>query len=415
MTLVIDAAAMAIAAQRIGRARLGLALDCRFYGSLICRVDAQITEDIPTAATNGKVHMFNPAFVAEQGGEELEGLCYHEVEHDALHHATRRFGREPMLWNVAGDHVINLRALADGRKLPKGGLADPRFAGMCTEDVYRTLKGERAGQPMHTVPLGMPGAGGQTHATPGEMATVMKCGAVFDAPGSDENGEGESARAQEAEAEKALHVAIMVAKGCGQLPGSWSLGIESLRQSKRDWRDELRQFCEASGCEKVSTWSRPNRRYSGEGMYMPSLRPYGVGKVAAVVDTSGSMTAETKANLESIGDELQALLDDGIIGELVVVAGDTMVRETQTFRSGERVALSTMGGGGTDMNPLFQHVADCEPDASLIVCFTDLIWGGYMPPKPAQPVLFAVYGNPAAVAGRIAAAPWGAKAFDVGR
>jgi len=59
------------------------------------------------------------------------------------------------------------------------------------------------------------------------------------------------------------------------------------------------------------------------------------------------------------------------------------------FAAGEKVVFDPQGGGGTDLRPLFQYVAENAEDASVIICFTDLHIGD-PGPEPHCPVLFAV-------------------------
>jgi predicted metal-dependent peptidase len=107
------------------------------------------------------------------------------------------------------------------------------------------------------------------------------------------------------------------------------------------------------------------------------------------------------------------LLDDGIIDEVVVLYGDTRLTREDHYQTGDQIVFDPKGGGGTDMKPLFAHVAEEHDDASLIICFTDLYIGD-AGPEPHCPVLFAVTGYPDAVKQLIANAPWGARGIDVG-
>jgi predicted metal-dependent peptidase len=161
----------------------------------------------------------------------------------------------------------------------------------------------------------------------------------------------------------------------------------------------------------TETWSRPNRRFIGGGLYLPGRERDGVNRVAMLVDTSGSMD---DVALAAIGVEVQAALDENIIDELVVIYGDTRVTRVDTYRGGDEIEFDPRGGGGTRLMPLFDHVAN-EVDASLIVCFTDgehEITSAHA--EPACPVLFAITGFPQDVRHYVANAPWGATAIDVG-
>src|ERR1700685_778215 len=82
-----------------------------------------------------------------------------------------------------------------------------------------------------------------------------------------------------------------------------------------DWRDKLRTAFDGTLRGEVS-WSRPNRRFIQHGLYLPGWRHSGAGRVAAVLDTSGSIsqrelavyTAAFLGIIEETGPELIALI-----------------------------------------------------------------------------------------------------------
>ena len=49
-----------------------------------------------------------PAFVKALNDQELLFLCGHEVLHCVFDHFDRREDRNPQIYNMAGDYVINL-------------------------------------------------------------------------------------------------------------------------------------------------------------------------------------------------------------------------------------------------------------------------------------------------------------------
>jgi predicted metal-dependent peptidase len=166
------------------------------------------------------------------------------------------------------------------------------------------------------------------------------------------------------------------------------------------------------GALRTETWNRPNRRHIGRGVVLPGSQRDGVNKACFLIDTSGSIYSDPVA-LQLVRDEAQAALDDRIVDEAVVIYGDTAVTRVDTYRTGDEIEFDPRGGGGTDMKPLFEYVAEEHDDASLIVCFTDLEIGD-PGVEPHCPTLFAVTGYPQRVRELIANAPWGAPCIDVG-
>ena len=81
---------------------------------------------------------FNPA--ARLDTEEIKFVMAHEFLHAALRHGERCEWRDPYLWNVACDFVINrwLTEMGVGER-PDGLLYDEQFNGLNAESVYDTI------------------------------------------------------------------------------------------------------------------------------------------------------------------------------------------------------------------------------------------------------------------------------------
>ncbi|MEV6645734.1 hypothetical protein [Amycolatopsis sp. NPDC051371] len=105
-------------------------------------VDAEVVRawDISLAAVDaghGEIHV-NPS--AALTAEEWRFVLAHEMLHAALRHDLRVLGRDPYLWNVACDYVVNGWLVAMGvGELPDGSLHDQQLTGMSAESVYDTL------------------------------------------------------------------------------------------------------------------------------------------------------------------------------------------------------------------------------------------------------------------------------------
>src|ERR1035437_1123337 len=95
---------------------------------------------ISTAAISAesKEIYINPA--AGLGGEELRFVMAHEFLHVALRHHARGESRDPYLWNIACDYVINdwLKEMNLGN-MPDDCLWDKSLRGFSAESVYDTI------------------------------------------------------------------------------------------------------------------------------------------------------------------------------------------------------------------------------------------------------------------------------------
>lgn len=83
-----------------------------------------------------KEMLVNPA--AALGFEEAKFVIAHELLHVGLRHESRRRGRDPQLWNVACDFVINgwLHEMKLGTMPSFGGLHDPQLKGLSADAIY---------------------------------------------------------------------------------------------------------------------------------------------------------------------------------------------------------------------------------------------------------------------------------------
>ncbi|HYH80018.1 MAG TPA: hypothetical protein VEX86_09470 [Longimicrobium sp.] len=99
----------------------------------VCRgMDIQIAA---IDASAGEIYV-NPH--AGLGEEEARFVVAHELLHAGLRHHARAHGREPYLWNVACDYVINgwLVEMGVGQLPRMGVLLDPTLKGMSAEEIY---------------------------------------------------------------------------------------------------------------------------------------------------------------------------------------------------------------------------------------------------------------------------------------
>jgi predicted metal-dependent peptidase len=250
--------------------------------------DFRIVEDpllcgrmqIHTAAVHAdlKEIYLNPA--AALGGEECRFVIAHELLHVGLNHHARARGREPYLWNVACDYVINgwLHAMALGY-MPAGSLYDPELEGLSAEAVYdrivtdmrrfrklSTLRGLGLGD----ILSGPRPEGGDQHEGLRLDAFYRRClcqGLVY----HEENERG-------------------------YLPAGLIEEIRSLTQPPIPWDVELARWFDAHflPIEKRRTYARLSRRQSASPgipwpMWVPAHGAMADRTFGVVLDTSGSM------------------------------------------------------------------------------------------------------------------------------
>lgn len=126
---------------RMLKSRTALVIEQPFFGTLAMHLVVRQSTACTTMATDGKSLWYNPAFLdrPENTPEVIRFIWAHEVMHCALGHHTRRVARDPIIWNVACDHVVNLILQKAGFTIPPNRYCDAAYEGLTAEQVYRIL------------------------------------------------------------------------------------------------------------------------------------------------------------------------------------------------------------------------------------------------------------------------------------
>lgn len=105
-------------------------------------------DKIGTAATDGHQVIYSPKFFRTLTDEQKQFVLAHEVMHVAFNHILRSKGRDPRLWNIATDSVINQILKKEELPLIEGGIDIPEAVNHSAEEMYEKLlkKKERQNQ-----------------------------------------------------------------------------------------------------------------------------------------------------------------------------------------------------------------------------------------------------------------------------
>ena len=397
----------------ITKARERLLVRARFLGSIALWLHWIEAPEVGTMATDGRHVWFCRRWCETQGVRKTMGVIAHEVLHVVNKHHLRRGGRNPQLWNIAADLVINRLLSEDKYEVPEDGLFDHerRFTGLAVEAVYLRLE-----QTQQSLPQPPDEANQQTQqggaGTSGTNATNTSAGSstsVHDkgtsrTPDSDRSkvaaakrwGEvrdlthesGKQLRATELrQAEDDLEVAIGQAAAAAKRAGQYSSTLrETIEASldRVDWRDRLRVLFDGT-IRNDASWSRPNRRFIQHGIFLPGWQRIGAGRVAFVLDTSGSISA---LELALYTGNLLGVIEETGPQEIIVIQCDAEVRRVDYLGPGETFdRIEVEGRGGTRLQPAFDWIAQNAADVNIIIYATDLI-SSDTPENPGLPVIW---------------------------
>lgn len=382
--------------REISASLLRLQLKSPFFATIALHARFVESVEVPTMATDGHDVFVNADFAATLSREHLDGVLLHEVLHAALGHVTRRGTRDPQLWNVAADIVVNGLVLGNGFELPEGALFDPDQQNFSTEEVYAILsKSPQAYPEMSIDLLEAPASGDTSNDTGGsgpkgkstDRLTKKARASATTGETSEPGGVMSEVRrkALDEHWRKANAQAAAIARTTNR--GTMPVGVERafghLDEASHDWRSLLWNFLSPSATDFAAF----DRRHMHSGLYLETLEDQSL-RVAVCIDTSGSVDEEV---LRLFMSELQAVLgaypavrcwlyyaDADVYGPWIIGANDDIP--------------PPQGGGGTDFCPFFKklsHEADLgEGKPSVAVYLTDGY--GSFPDEVDLPVLWAV-------------------------
>lgn len=316
-------------------------------------------EEIQVAAIDVQkgIIYINPA--AKLSKEETRFVMAHELLHAGLQHFERRQGRNPFLWNVACDYVINgwLVQMQVG-EMPEGCLYDELYIDWSAESIYEELIREiRKNQKLET--LRGYGRGDIISHGVGKKCTTYS--------GMSLDEFCKSALAQGLE----YHLSY----GRGMVPAGLLEEIRALAMPVIPWDVELARWldCFIPPLEKHRSYARPSRR---QGTTLEIPRPRYVKQnvdedgrtFGVIVDTSGSMSAKM------IGMALGSIASyaaEREVGMIRVVFCDATAYDAG-YLIAEEIAgrVEVKGRGGTILQPavdLLEKAEDFPKDGPILI------------------------------------------------
>ena len=202
----------------------------------------------------------------------------------------------------------------------------------------------------------------------------------------DGEGSGDDMSDKEYEIKKLTNNAIAKAQKAGKLPGVLKQAVDESYQGRKDWRDEIRRFL-GGGELPQQSWSKPNRRYVADDIYLPGTPKEGPGVVVLAIDTSGSIN---DALLNKFIAEVRKINVDMQPECIHVVCCDARVQWTAEFGPYDDVKAEPKGRGGTAFSPVFKWVRERGINPKALMYFTDGECNDYGG-KPDYPVLWIVW------------------------
>ena len=402
----IDEETLRKAEKEVVKARIKFLFNHPFFGQLALRLQpvAASPSWCPTAATDGRKLYYNPEFIMNLDSQENVFLLAHELGHCIYEHFMRRGDRDPKLWNIAGDYIIN--NTLDDEIVKKGNYArvityvqpylDHKYDDWSTEEIYDDLREQSDN-------------GGR----PEDAGTLIDVHIDPDGDGDGEgddgegNGDGLAGKPGKMSEEDLKELGnelrdsmIQAAQsaGAGNVPAGIKRMLKDLTEPQMDWREILRARIESS-IRSDFTFLRPNRKGWHLNAILPGMNRDFQIKVALAIDTSGSISQDM---LREFISEIAGIMEQYEEYSIQIWQFDTGVYGYDEFTSDDGREIrdyEIVGGGGTDFDVNFTYMKENEIEPDQLVIFTDgMPWNSWGDPDYCDTVFLVhtKYGRPTA-------------------
>lgn len=353
-------------ANKLEKARTQIIVNHPFFASIMMKKPMKLDDSIPTACINPYGYIrINPQFIEDMTVDQVIFLIAHECMHWMQDTFGRQGSRDLKGWNIATDAVNNeLLIESNVGEFIDGGVRWPGAEKMTAEEVYDQLKTGK--QPPGAGGMGEPGDGDE-----GQQPGGTGCDLDPKGEGGQQLSEGEK-KALSSEIKLDMAAAKEIAKQMGKMPGGLSRFVDNLIHVQTPWHQILEKYV----TERIRTdytWTRPNRRFSGLGLYMPSIEGQGMGTIPIIVDTSGSISQQ---ELTTFASHVSTIMETCQPKEIHVIYVDSGVSRVDVYEPHDLpLKLDPAGGGGTDMRVGVEWAEKNLSESPVMIMLTD----GYTP------------------------------------
>ena len=374
---------------RIIIARVGLLLRHPFFGNMATRLKIQAADEwCPTAAVDGRNLYFNTQFFNAMNNKEIEFVIAHEILHCVFDHLGRRDERNPMLYNIAADYIVNNLLVRD-RIGEKPSIVDCfqdfKYEGWTSEEVYDELfkEAEKNGQEFLE-----------------QLGEMLDEHLDLEGDGTEEDNKDGKGRPKYSKAEmdqikdeiKEAMIQASQTAGAGNTPAGVQRIIQQLTEPKINWRELLRQQIQST-IKSDYTFARPSRKGWHTGAILPGMNFQDTIDICITLDMSGSIG---DAQAKDFLGEIQGIMDEYKDYKIKLWCFDTAVYNEQDFSADDGDALTDYeiyGGGGTDFMVNWQYMKDNDIQPKKFIMFTDgYAWDSWGDPDWCE-TIFIIHSN----------------------
>ncbi len=358
---------------RIIVARIGLLLRHPFFGNMATRLRIREGDDwLGTAAVDGRNLYFNTQFFNALSNKEIEFVIAHEILHCVFDHLGRREGRDPMIYNIAADYIVNNLLVRDRiGQIPKivDCFQDFKYENWSSEDVYDDIFNKYDEEELNQlgelldehIDWESDGAG---------EAQGDKSGKEGDKPGKGRPSYSKDELKKIRDEVKESMINAAQSAGAGNTPAGVQRMIKEMTEPKMNWRQILRQQIQST-IKSDFSFSRPSRKGQMSGAILPGMNFSNTIDICISIDMSGSIG---DAQAKDFLGEVKGIMDEFPDYNIKIWCFDTKVYNEQDFTAdnGENLEdYEVMGGGGTDFDANWNYMKEHDINPKKFIMFTD--------------------------------------------
>lgn len=388
--------------KKIIQARVSLLFQHPFFGQVSLALKLKEANDwCDTMAVDGKFLYYNTEFVESLTPQEMIFLIGHEVLHVVYEHFIRIDNRNKLLFNIAGDYVINDILLKNKvGSMPAQALHDSTYSGMTTEQVYDILFGKfkkalNNNKSKQNNTKSDSSCSGSSSNGKGEESTNTKnnnqnvdslieelaelasrvLDEVVDGSSDEEDNQGKPtkegkptySKEQQQQIQDSIKADIInAAKAAGRMPLGLERLVQDLTEPQINWKEELANIVQSTIVSDY-TFYKPSKK--SDIFVLPGMKREETIKVAAAIDMSGSISQEDAKILLS---EISGIMQQYNDYEINVWSYDTATyNHTKITPQDDISSFIPRGGGGTDFNVNYSHMRELDIKPDIFINFTD--------------------------------------------
>jgi predicted metal-dependent peptidase len=356
--------------EKFKRIKIQLGYDKPFWAYLSLHLNIrernpETEKIIDTLCVDSKGNLiYNPDFINSLTENELKGVVAHEVFHVAFEHLKRIDNKtNHKAWNISADLVVNDVLRKDNFSLPKCGIQtkyDSSFKlendyeienidKKSVEQIYNEIKDLIKEEDKEN--------GFDNHKLDSEKEDDSK-----------QNGGGKDNNNSK-DWKKIVTEAYYYGEQRGHNSQSLKRMLGDLLNPKVNWKQKLYKYI-TNQIPNDYSWSKPSKKSISCGIYLPSQVKENL-EVVVGIDVSGSVNQkdydEFIAEVVSIAQSFDNI-------KMNVLTWDTRVKnEFEVYNGNVKKILEhkIIGGGGTNINCLFEKIEKDYPRTKVLVVITD--------------------------------------------